>query len=466
MNRKQFLQQSGLAAATIVLPNALFSAFVPNGTTMQNINWFKPTDAVYETLRKGFNKRIDNKPTIIAQCKNSQGVQEALQYAIKNNMKISVRSGGHCMEGFSCLPNTLQIHLGLMQNIQVANKKLIVQPAATLKQIYETVIPKGLYLPGGSCQSVGIAGLTLGGGYGLLSRQFGLTCDSLQQVTFINGKGELVTTQNNKELLWACRGGNNGNFGVVTELQFGLHTAPKTLQSFKFRDMKTTVEKALHFCSKWFELTQQLPKEAFSTFIYNGRTVYVLVTTTGKVSGVEKILQAFKALSNKTSQTVAQPLGRALKNYYAEANPISFKNASAGLYKGYDDIKNALPQVFNLLNSKPGIIFQLNTLGGKIKDAGFEEGSSFAYRDYNYFTELQAYFENDKINNKMMLLFANIQNTFKANGLTAQYRNYPDINFTQTDQLYYGKNLKRLQAVKQEQDPYQIFAGAQTIKPY
>src|SRR6185369_6404928 len=128
------------------------------------------------------------------------------------------------------------INLSLLNKIEWVNNDIIKGgPGCTISYLYDEILPKGKIIPGGSCGSVGIGGLTLGGGYGLLARKYGLTCDSLQEVSMVDAKGEITNTANDKELLWACKGGGNGNFGVITSLTFKLHKAPATLQSFRFR---------------------------------------------------------------------------------------------------------------------------------------------------------------------------------------------------------------------------------------
>jgi len=189
----------------------------------ENVDYFQKDAAQYEILRKGFNKRINKYPKIIALCKNTLGVVEAVQYAKANNLLVTVKSGGHSMEGFSCLDGGMVINLSLLNSMQWIDANTIrVGVACTLKQIYEKLIPAGKYLPGGSCQSVGIGGLTLGGGYGLMSRNYGLTCDSLLEATGVTAAGQIINTKEDPELLWALKGGGNGNMAIVTEMTFSV----------------------------------------------------------------------------------------------------------------------------------------------------------------------------------------------------------------------------------------------------
>jgi len=465
--RKKFIQQLGLAGMALLTSRAFGKNFPYKflEISSDNVIYYEKSSGEYETLRKGFNKRINKYPKIIALCMNANGVVEAMQYAKTNKLKLTVKSGGHCMEGLSCLDGGMVINLSLLNKIDWLDKNTInIGPACTLKSIYETVIPVGKYLPGGSCQSVAIGGLTLGGGYGLMSRNFGLTCDSLLEATMVTGEGKIVNTKDDAELLWALKGGGNGNFGVVTQMKFNLQQAPVTMQSYKFRNKTADIQIAKETCRQWFTRSQLLPDTCFSAFIFNGRTTYILLTNTGKNNtAVSDFIDHFKGASSKFTQGKRLPLAQALKAYYAEANPLTFKNASAGLYKDFSDIEPVIEEVFSLIKKKPGILYQVNTLGGKIQSALFEQNSAFAHRDRVFFSELQAYWESASATPGFLNQFEQIQQQFVNAGVKAQYRNYPDINFKDWANLYYGKNLTRLTAVKNKYDPGNIFGGLQTL---
>jgi hypothetical protein len=468
-SRKKFIKQMGLTGMALLIKRLeSFSKNIPYNfiaTNDDNVVYYEKDNVAYERLRTGFNKRIDHYPRIIALCKNTNGVAEALQYAKTNGLKVAVKSGGHCMEGFSSMDNGMLINLSLLDKIEWIDKNTItIEPACTLKKIYEDIIPKGRYLPGGSCQTVAIGGLTLGGGYGLMSRRFGLTCDSLLEATVVTGEGKIIKTKDDPELLWALKGGGNGNFAIVTQMKFSLVAAPKNMQSYKFRNKPADIATAKETCRQWFLLSRTLPDSCFSAFIFNGRTTYILLTNIEKNNSfVDEFINSFKASSTKFTQGNPLPLGKALKAYYAKANPTRFKNASAGLYKSFDDIAPVIEQVFTLIKQRPGILYQVNTLGGAIQSALFDQHSSFAHRDYLYFSELQSYWENPLATDRYLKQFELIQQQFANAGVKAQYRNYPDINFKNWAQLYYGKNLERLLSVKNKYDPDNLFSGTQTL---
>lgn len=466
MQRKQFLKLAMLTHLGLLLkPENIFSE-TTTAQTAANVLYYKQGDAEYEILRKGFNKRINKFPLIIALCKNTAGVAEAIQYAQQNNLPVAIKSGGHCMEGFSNNDAGMVVNLSLLNTIEwMDGTTVTVGPGCTLQNLYDELLPRGRILPGGSCATVGIGGLVLGGGYGLLGRKLGLTCDSLLEVTMVDGNGQIRNSKDDKELLWACKGGGNGNFGVVTALKFKTHKAPATLQSFRFKTYKVNTEKAKAILQKWFEVSATLPPDCFSAYVLNGKTVYILLTNVGKhTSTIQQAVDALSAVSGKTTKTKPQPIATALKVFYGQKEPLYFKNASAGLYKNFTDIENCIDKAIGTVLATPGMIYQVNTLGGNIVNAEAEAAAAFPHRAFPYFSELQTYWENEKQSTRLLKKFQEVQDIFTGNGIVTQYRNYPDINFAHWENLYYGSNYARLQQVKNKYDPNNLIRHQQSIK--
>ncbi len=465
MHRKKFLQLATMSPMALFAEPVKYITDLFDNNSDVNVIYYKKGDAAYEELRKGFNKRINKFPAIIAFCKNVLGVSEAIKLAVKNNLPVAVKSGGHCMEGFSCNNNGMVINLSAINKVEWLDANTIrVGPACKLAELYNEILPKNKIIPGGSCAGVGIGGLTLGGGYGLLARKFGLTCDSLQAVTMVDGKGNIVDSNFDKELLWACKGGNNGNFGVVTSMTFKVHDAPATMQSFKFRSYNVNTARAKNIANKWFEVSKNLPDSCFSAFVLNHKTLYILITNAGKhTPALQQVIDELKSVSDKNTNSIKQPLATALKNYYGRKDPLYFKNASAGLYKSYSEIAGCIEKAFDLVIATPGMIYQVNTLGGKILNKDFETASAFPHRDCLYFSELQTYWEQPSQEKRLLQQFQQVQEVFIKHGITAQYRNYPDINFTNWKEYYYSKNYARLQKLKQKFDSGNLFRYEQSL---
>lgn len=439
---------------------------VLNHLASNQVSYFKSIDQEYQELKSGFNLRIVHNPQIIALPKNTKGVAEAVKYANDNNLLITIKSGGHSFEGFSSNDDGMQINLSLLNSIEwLEYNEVKIGPSCKLKEIYDELLPKGRLLPAGSCATVGIGGLTLGGGYGFFSRKYGLTCDSLNSATIVDGNGEVHNTVNGDELMWALKGGGNGNFGVVTEMTFTTKKAPKSFTRHRFKAFKLDGVRARNLLKEWFEYSTKLPKHAFSAFVLNGKTLTLLITHyEEKEEDIEAMINRFTELCDKTSIGKSRPLAKSLETYYGIQHSIYFKNASAGYYQGFHDIENCIDKVIDKVLHTRGVIYQVNTLGGNILTKEYEEASCYPHRSFTFLSELQTYWEEGQDSTKFLAVFEEIQTLFYDNGIRRQYRNYPDVNFKNEQEAYYGaNNLQRLREIKHKYDPSNRIQHPQSI---
>jgi FAD/FMN-containing dehydrogenase len=186
----------------------------------------QPSDAGYETARKVFNGMIDKRPRLIARCVDVADVMAAVGYGRENGLLIAIRGGGHNGAGLGSCDDGLVIDLSRMKGIRVdpAAKTVRVEAGCVWGDVDHATHPFGMATPSGFIASTGVAGLTLGGGIGYLTRRYGLTIDNLLSVDMVLADGNFVTANANEntDLFWAVRGGG-GNFGVVTSFEFRLH---------------------------------------------------------------------------------------------------------------------------------------------------------------------------------------------------------------------------------------------------
>jgi FAD/FMN-containing dehydrogenase len=186
-----------------------------------------PEDEAYDHVRKIWNGAVDDRPEMFALCEGSGDVQAAVQVARRHGMRLSVRGGGHDWAG-RCLCDGLVIDLSRMRGVAVNARAqtAVISGGATANDAAAAAGAHGLALVTGTCGAVGMAGLTVGGGYGPLSGRYGLALDNLLAVEIVLFDGRLVTANatQNPDLFWAVRGGG-GNFGVVTSMRVRLHQA-------------------------------------------------------------------------------------------------------------------------------------------------------------------------------------------------------------------------------------------------
>src|SRR5690606_7049643 len=183
-------------------------------------------DAGYEEARTVWNAMVDRKPGLVVRALGAADVCAAVNFARENGLLISIRSGGHQIAGHSVAEGAVLLDLSLMKSVRVdaAAKTAWVEPGATLGDVDKETAASGLVLPTGINSTTGIAGLTLGGGSGWLTRKYGMTLDHLlsADVVTADGKRLRASATENPDLFWAIRGGG-GNFGVVTGFEFALH---------------------------------------------------------------------------------------------------------------------------------------------------------------------------------------------------------------------------------------------------
>lgn len=433
--------------------------------TEEDVLLLSRNDAAYAAFNTAFNKRIRHLPKYIAVCKTEKGVQFAIQKAAAEQLKIAVKSGGHSFEGFSSNDGGMVINVSLMKQIRlIGNNEVEMQPGCLLQDIQAYLFPKKKLLPSGSCGTVGIAGLTLGGGYGFFSRKFGLTCDSLLQLRMVDAAGTIHDSKEDEALLWACKGGGNGNFGVVTSFRFRVYDMPPTFDAYVLRFRNMTTERFDSTLNAWFDVSKTLPEEAFGAYVLNGKTLTVLITAYKTYTGFAETIAPIADLADSKSATLAANLPQAMKRYYGRKGPIFFKNASCGLYRDKEDVLKIKEELFAQVAGNPGIVFQVNTLGGKINDADFAADSCYPHRHLPFLGELQAYWQNESQETKLTTAFETIQTLFRDSGIKAHYRNYPDINFKDWETMYYGDNYARLQEIKRQYDPEDLFHYPQSVR--
>jgi hypothetical protein len=249
--RRQFVQQTAVAAAALyghpiqALARTwrIFEAREQDAAPLDpaairklvseiNGRVITPESPDYGSTRLVFNRAFDRRPALIVRCASAPDVARALEFAQNQNLPLAVRGGGHNRLGFSVCDGGVVIDLSGMNRVEVdANKRVARAEAGSLVRDLDNATQRvGLATTSGGCPTVGIAGLTVGGGEGLLMSKYGAACDNLirAQVVTVDGRQLEASQNSNPDLFWAIRGGG-GNFGVVTALEYQLHPVTDVL---------------------------------------------------------------------------------------------------------------------------------------------------------------------------------------------------------------------------------------------
>ncbi|WP_226894439.1 BBE domain-containing protein [Paraclostridium bifermentans] len=318
-----------------------------------------------------------------------------------------------------------------------------------------------------------ISGLALGGGWGYSSRKYGLTCDSLLELTLVNYKGELITANKhtNSDLFWACKGGGGGNFGVVISMTFKLPLKVDNITEFEFNIENPSKNTQIEFLDIWQKfITSTVPEINMRGSIYNSIESGININCRGILYGspdelYELLLpfskiKGFKLTYNYVSFLQAMfYIGSSYSQYQY------FENYGRFVNRFYDYCTlESLVEIVNqpIPEGSEEISLNLYGLGGKISEVERFD-TAFYYRDSFYILLIDTVFKNNcyKEINKDWIK-SNIETIY---GITeGSYINFPYYPLENYMSEYYGKNKCRLEEVKEMYDPYNIFNFKQSIK--
>ena len=267
-----------------------------------------PGDNEYEESRKIWNGMVDKRPAIIARCAGTQDAVKAVNFARDNGIQLAVRGAGHHIAGNSLCDDGLVVDLSHMRTVKVdvAAKRAVAEGGATLADFDAATLAHGLATPVGINSTTGIAGLTLGGGFGWLSRKYGMTVDNLESAEVVTAKGEVVraSAKENPDLFWALRGGS-GNFGVVTQFEFRLHQVGPDLLSglivYPFSDAKRVLQQYRDFYAKapdeltvWTVLRKAPPLPFLPADVHGKEVVILALVYAGDPKKGEELIQPLR----------------------------------------------------------------------------------------------------------------------------------------------------------------------------
>jgi FAD/FMN-containing dehydrogenase len=439
----------------------------------------------YNQARLLFDTRFDGvKPRAIVFCESLADVQRTVRWARRHAVRIVPRSGGHSYGGYSTTTGVV-VDVSRMKGIALdRDGHAVIGAGARLIDVYAHLAQFGRTVPAGSCPTVGIAGLALGGGVGFASRKFGLTCDNLVEATVVLADGTAVVcnAKEHPDLYWALRGGGGGNFGIATRLAFRTHPIGQVATyalEWPWSDAKEVVQ-------TWQRVAPHAPDAFFSVLNLNaavgGRP---RITSAGQFLGTEEQLRAVvKPLADAgtatrftvsthsyleaqriwagcSATTIAEchlpPQGHLGRSTFKGKSRFANKPLSpAGIDTMVQHIEARLST-----GSGSGIIL-LDSYGGAINRVK-KNATAFVHRDALFSMQYLAYWDPSAAAAPNLQWLAAFYTAMRPYVSPFAYQNYIDPDLENWQQAYYGANLGRLIAVKRRYDPRNVFRSRQSI---
>jgi FAD/FMN-containing dehydrogenase len=456
----------------------------------------RPGDSGYPVAAELYSPRFDAiKPVAVARCASAADVSSCLEFVRSTGTPVAARSGGHSYAGYSTTTG-LVVDLGAMNSIGPGSKSgtARIGAGARLVDVYSQLAAMGTSIPAGSCPTVGITGLALGGGVGVVARKYGLTCDTICAVELVTPGGEFVRCDENNDadLFWAHRGGGGGNFGIVTALEFT--TFPAT--SLTHFVVHWNWADAADAVTGWATWLQAAPDEVWSSLHVNGPgtlggvpNIYASGVYVGSPAGLTNVLDALQSASkpfssrssNESSylETMLVEGGCAGESLAAchlpsvQAGGILGRESNAAR-SDYIDAPLAAAGVEVLLSSIEKRASSYRLVGGSVlfdayggvinrvapADTAFVHRSSLACLQYVAPWSMSAPSTTITANQTWLNEMYTAMRPYVSG---SAYQNYIDADLTDWQQAYYGSNLARLMSVKSKTDPTNLLHFTQSI---
>ena len=441
-------------------------------------NILSSADEGYDEARKVWNGMIDKRPALIVRCSGVADVISAVRFARDQDLLVSVRGGGHNVAGSAVCDGGLVIDLSLMNGVRVdpIRRTARAQPGATLGDLDHETQAFGFAVPAGIVTTTGIAGLTLGGGFGWLNRKYGLTCDNLLSADVVTAEGHLVkaSPEENADLFWGLRGGG-GNFGIVTSFEYQMHAVGPTVLAGLIVYPMAKAPEVLRFYRDFVadipdELTavpalRLAPPAPFLPEEVHGKPIIaVFVCYCGPVEEGERVLRPLRGFGTPLAdviqpkpfimhQSMLDPMQPAGRNYY---------------WKSDDLLELTDPAIDTIVAHSEAItsphtivpLFQLGGVGSQVA----EDATAYSHRNAAYALNCNASWTEGEPERHIQWArdFSTAMQPFSA----GVYVNFLGDEGEERARAAYGPTkFDRLVSLKNKYDPTNFFRINQNIKP-
>src|SRR5579872_4439031 len=473
MKRRDFLQATGLLSANLIvghsvlairkaeaatgLPVAALQAELdPRKDLLLISGSVAPNKVDYNA---SYSKRKQLTPQVRVVASSAQAVGATIRWATGNGVSFAIRSGGHSYEGLSQSAD-LVIDVRGMNAVQLSadKKSVVIGSGASLGTVYKALEPSNRAIPAGTCFPVGVAGHSLGGGFGLLGRPFGLACDSISSMEVVDASGNILSAsgKDNPDLFWALRGGGTGSFGVVTKFNF--RTSVVNLVAKFAATWSKPAAQAAKVVLAWQEWLDSLPA-AITCTLHLTRQGGGLIKV--HVAGLSVDSESRLVLELKRLQKLAGP------PEMLSTSTITFTRA-ASIFNGggppYDSVlmkaksdyvtqtmsdQGVMTLLFGLQRAPGEIAVLLDSYGGAINKVGSDE-TAFVHRgDTRYLIQYFMQWDNPAATDANLAMMRALYASMRPFVSGQAYVNYCDLDLDDAyARAYWGDNLPRLMRIK------------------
>jgi len=438
----------------------------------------RPEDAEYETARRVYNAMIDKRPRLVVQCADIADVIAAVNFARQHELLVAIRGGAHNVAGFSTCDDGLVIDLSRLKGIRVnpMRRTVRVEGGCTWGDVDHATHAFGLATPGGLISTTGVAGLTLGGGIGYLTRACGLSADNLLSADVVTADGRFLTASadENPDLFWALRGGG-GNFGVVTSFEFRLHPVNTVLagpilwpiekagEAMRFyRDFMANGPDDLN---AFFAFLVVPPGPPFPEHLHNHKACGVVVCHVGDMVKAEQAVKPLRQFGPPIFELVGPMPFPVVQQLFDSLLP-------PGLYQYWkadfvEDLTDAViaahlehgPDVPN-----PSSAAHVYPVSGAAHRVG-KHDTAFSYRDANYVHIMASVAQDPGEVPKHKEWVRRYWEALHPHSAGGSYVNFMMEEGEDRVAASYRDNYSRLAQIKKKYDPSNLFRLNQNIQP-
>ncbi|WP_164974790.1 FAD-binding oxidoreductase [Halegenticoccus tardaugens] len=438
-----------------------------------------PGDEKYDEARSVWNGMIDKYPAMIARCSGVADVVASVIFAHKQDLPLAVRGGGHNVAGTAVCESGIVVDLSMMNGVHVdrEGRTVRVEGGATLGDVDRETQLFGLATALGAVSETGVAGLTLNGGYGHLSRQYGLAMDNLRSVDVVTADGKVYTasSEKNEDLFWGIRGGG-GTLGIVTSFEFDLHdVGPEVYAFFAWfhgDDTTTVMEQYLEWGADApreagvLAFTAHVPDlEGFPEDAWGEPALAMLGSYRGDLEDADEVFRPLREsatpIADFSSPMEYVDLQSMLDEDYPDGLRYYWK--SIFLTEVTDDIVDIMVRY---TESAPSALSTIDLwhLGDAVEEVP-QDATAFWHRDKPYMLTFEANWE-DPADDDANVAWGRdgIAETRELTVASGSYGNFPGLNEDPVKRRL-GNNYEQLVNLKTKYDPENLFGGTGSVTP-